>query len=379
MTVVFVGHFSPQTAELASASSAAGNQVQRRILKELSSQCGAEEVKCFSMIPLPVWPVGPLFSRFNCDTTVAFPSFPNLPAVKHVWFALCLFVSLVGSRPTLVMQYNAYLFENISLLLYRCLFPRTSLILFIQDIHVDATARFPTKRWARSITESAAIWFSRYFDQVVPISDAVIADFGFDPAKCRVFQGAPTDFSERLLKVSAEQIIEDMAVYAGALEPHNGVDRLVDRWIEFDIRWPLHLFGRGSLEPLVKSAAARSKMIVFHGYQPLSIILQWQSRARWNFCFRYSAGLDQRYFFPSKLFNVACVYGEVVTNRFHGIPDDLAKHLCFVSDDLSDLASRLTMSTDESRIMNAQARHALIASNYSWEKCISESLFRART
>ena len=56
MTIVFIGHFSPLSKILDTASSSAGNQVQRQIINELASKYGTDKVLSYSMTPLSAWP-----------------------------------------------------------------------------------------------------------------------------------------------------------------------------------------------------------------------------------------------------------------------------------------------------------------------------------
>lgn len=370
--MVFVGHFSPLSNSTGEASSTAGNQVQRQILKELGLRSGSEDVVTYSMVPMSAWPRGPLISRSLIEGPDVFPAYVNLPILKHMVFALRLLVKLIWNRPQLCLQYNSYLFENLTLLLYRLLRPSCGLVIFIQDIHVSPNAKLLSKSGLRSFSERVSLWLARRFNTIVPISEAIAKDFCMDRDKCFVFQGGVTDFALKLMQASEQQPLLDIAVFAGSLEPHNGIDRLVDRWIDCEVQWPLHIFGRGSLLEYVKLAAEGSERIVFHDFQPEDVILEWQSKARWNFCLRYSDGLDERYFFPSKLFNISCTSGVVIANDFQGIPDSLREHLCIVANDLSDLPASLATSIEPTQVEKAQMRHQLVMNQYSWGKCIEK-------
>lgn len=372
MKTIFVGHFSSFCQSLKGASSTAGNQVQRQIMKELSLKCGAENVISYSMMPLPSWPRGPIISRSLIEESVKFLGYLNLPVLKHVVFAFRLFGRLMTKRPQLCLQYNSYFFENVSLLLYRLCRPDCVLSIFIQDIHVNPLARILSKPGLRSLSERSSICLARRFNMILPISEAIVNDFRMDHNKCEIFTGGLTDFALKLMQESERQTLVNIGVFAGALEPHNGIDRLIDQWIACGVQWPLHVFGRGSLSGYVRQASERSKKIIFHDFQPEHIILEWQSKARWNFCLRYSDGLNQTYFFPSKLFNIACAAGAVMVNDFHGLPGALRDHLCILADDLSDLPTQLAMSADLTRYENVGIRHEIIKEEYSWEKCIAK-------
>ncbi len=370
MSTVFIGHLSPAADFGDLAVSAAGNQVQRQIIKELQDQTGGDVI-CYAMSPAPAWPRGGLISRSRHENSVEFIGYLNVPVLKHLVFSGRLLVRLIRSRPKLCLQYNSYFFENLILLLFRLLKPVCSLVIIIQDIHVERGVFLFSRRGLRSFSEWLSLGLSRFFDLVVPISSSIISDFRFDPARCFVFQGGFTAFAAQL-KGDLQGSLADIGVFAGSLEPHNGIDRLVNQWLACRIEHTLHVFGRGSLQNLVELAAKRSRTIVFHGWQPEEIILQWQLKARWNFCLRYSQGLNQEYFFPSKLFNIMCAPGAVVGNDFHGLPAAFREYIGFVSDDLSDLPNVLAHAAKISSPARVAQRREIVKTEHSWQSCIDQ-------
>ena len=373
----FIGHFSPSLQALEQGTSAAGNQVQLQIFQELSQQCGSESVVCFAMTPSPAWPRGPFISPSKQEDRITFVGYLNLPVLKHIVFAFRLFARLLIFQPQLCLQYNSYLFENIALLLYRRYSRDSALAIIIQDVHVAVGNPLLSKARLRSHSERVSLRFAKRFDIIVPISSAIITDFHLDPSKCTVFQGGVTEFAIKIMS-GEESEINDMAVFAGGLEPHNGIDRLVDQWLAGGIPYQLHVFGRGSLEQHVRLAALKSDRIIFHGYRHEHVILSWQRRARWNFCLRYSLGLNQTYFFPSKFFNILCAPGAVVVNNFYALPKTVRDHVCVVNDDLSDLKVSLLAASHLSTRECADVRRKIVQSKHSWRSCIAQIIAALR-
>jgi glycosyltransferase involved in cell wall biosynthesis len=377
MRAAFVGHFTPLSLALEHASSAAGNQVQRQIFKELSQQYGIEGAICFAMTPSPAWPRGPFISRSHTEGSNAFIGYLNLPVLKHIVFALRLLARLMIFRPQLCLQYNSYLFENFALLLYRWICRDSALAIIIQDVHVAVGKSLLSRAGLRSHSEHISLRFAKRFDMTVPISSAIITDFHLEPSKCMVFQGGITDFAVQVMSGQAQALM-DVGVFAGGLELHNGIDRLVDQWLGGGIQQQLHVFGRGSLDRHVEQAALKSDRIIFHGFQPEHVVLAWQLKARWNFCLRYSRGLNQTYFFPSKFFNILCAPGAVVVNDFHALPDTVRDYLCVVSDDLSNLAEHLSAAASLSSPDCVRARREIVRLKHSWHSCIGEIVHTLR-
>lgn len=371
--VAFVGHFSPASSALDKANSTAANQVQNQILQELIGVCAADSVYCYVMAPHASWPEGPFLTRSRQEGAVEFVGYINLPVLKHVIFSLRFFWRMCIARPNLCLQYNSYLFENIALLTFRLIFRSSILAVIIQDIHAISGNRFFSKKYFRSLFEKASLSLARRFSIIVPVSDAIISEFGFDPSKCFVFKGGVTKFADELALYECGDL-EDIGVFAGGLEPHNGIDKLIEQWLLNECKQELHVFGKGSLEEYVRLSALRSEKIIFHGFQPERVIINFQRKARWNFCLRYSSGIDERYFFPSKFFNILSAPGCVVVNEFFGLPEDLIKYLIVVRDDISDIVPRLASVPFKLISDITRDRRVIVRANHSWRACIKKIL-----
>jgi hypothetical protein len=377
MNHVFVGHFSSKRDNDSIASSVAGNRVQREILENMKHYA-AGDTQCYSMSPFPCWPRGPLLVKSTKEDLIEFIGYLNLPGLKHLFFSVKLLLRFFQLRPRFFLQYNSYLLENLCLLCYRFFNNPTVLVVVIQDIHVVQREFSFSWRYLRSLTERLSLRLARRFNYVVPISEAIISDFNFDHSRCFVFQGGVTEFAEQLMLCQQSGITEEIGVFAGALESYNGVDKLVDQWVSRGFDQTLHIFGKGSLRPYVEQAARITDRIIYHGQQPEEVINQWQCRSKWNFCLRYSANLEQRYFFPSKFFNIVCAPGAVVTNNFYGLPDALKEHINIVSDDLSNLSSVLVRSKDNATSCNLRRRRLIVRSLHSWRTCMGQIFKNAK-
>jgi hypothetical protein len=370
MKYVFVGHFSSVFCNDNVASSAAGNQVQREILMNMQEYTNGNTL-CYSMNPMPFWPRGPLVAKSHFENDIEFIGYVNLPILKHIFFSVKLLFRLIKIRPRLCIQYNSYFFENLILLIFKLFFPLVSLVIVIQDIHVVKRLFSLSRRSLRSISERLSLCLSRRFDTIVPISTAIISDFKFDPARCFVFQGGGTEFTKQLI-LSEHQKVTEIGVFAGSLESYNGVDKLVDYWVSNKIEYSLHIFGRGTLSSYIERNACTSKNIIYHGQQSEEIIRSWQRKAMWNFCLRYSIGLNQEYFFPSKFFNIACAPGIVIANDFYGLPVAFYQYISIVQDDLSDLSMVLMDSKFKLSFDAADKRKDIVSSSHNWRACIKK-------
>ncbi len=363
---LFVGHFSPLKEKLGSASSAAGNEVQRSIIKELGEQCGEQNVIALSMSPHPAWPRGKLIVPAAREGDIEFPAYINIPLLKHIIFSFFISSKIILYKPSLILQYNSYFFENIFIYILSRI-SKSNTAAYIQDINLGTSKSISMT----SLLERWSISIAKRFDLLVPISEAIIEDFKLRRENSIIFQGAPTEVGSKLMRCGWEQL-DEIAVYAGALSRHNGVDRLVQEWIRQKLPWTVHIFGRGELEDFVRQAEIDGDgKVSYHGYRSTDHLLEWQSRARWNICLRYSEGIHQEYFFPSKFFNICCAPGSVVVNEFHGIPDIIRKYLIILPFDLSCMLNSLDADRHSKLGVTTSRRRQTIRSHFSWKASVA--------
>lgn len=371
MNVAFIGHFTPSKEKSAIGSSAAGDLTQREISKALKNNYRVETLTSFVMKSSKSWPSGKFRIKGMCTDNIVSIGFINIYLVKHFIFSIKLFFLLIKQKPDLCVQYNSYFFENICLLIYR-FFSKTKLAIIIQDLHVQFDYINSIKNAVKVVFERVSIRLAKRFDIIVPITKEMMRYFQFDPVRSFVFQGGVTGDVINLLRTENQTQLKEIAVFAGALEPHNGLDKLVSRWTEDAIEIELHIFGRGSLEKFVIDAGNRSKNIIFHGFQPEDQVLLWQSQAKWLICLRYSIGLNQDFFFPSKFYNILALNGNVLINIFNSLPTNLLPYLVIVNDNLSDLPNTLQSSSHHLFSENIKERHKILLEKYTWAHCINK-------
>lgn len=277
--------------------SAAGHLVQKQIFDSNLDGC---EKRYIAMQSIPVWPKGPLYIKGSQRENGKFISYLNLPILRELIFSLFIMMHL--GKFNFVIQYNSYFFTNLVIVVFKKILNYKAIII-LQDFRIG---RLFSKK--DLLADKIASKLLKYFDGYVPITSKFIQYFKLDPNKSIVFPGAITLHGVKSLKDTQTTDLEIFSVYAGALEKHNGIKKLVDQWVKQDIKMPLHIFGRGSLEGYIRSF--QSDNIILHGFKSSEEVCSWQSKAKFNFCFRFSDGLDEEFFFPSKFFNLMCYKGE---------------------------------------------------------------------
>lgn len=376
MKALFVGHFAPLRfgSWPAEVGSIAGNQVQREIINELSLNEAVSATEAISLRPLASWPKARAFVPKAREEGIVFPAFLNLPVLKNLLFSIALFRSLLRARPEVVIAYNSYVFENIAVLLYvKLAGGRTRTAIILQDVHTDGAS---LRGRIRGVYERVGLRLARYFNLAAPVTRHIVADFGLNRSRCLIFPGGATDAARVVSQRSVS--LRDIAVFAGALTPYNGVDVLVEEWIRQGIPHDLHIFGRGALDDELRKLAQGQDNIHIHGLVPEQDVARWLARARWNFCFRLSRGIDQRYFFPSKFFTLACAPGAMITNESFEAPPDLKRFTHVISDDAHDLLHQLHLARESCDEAAATNRKVHVLTYYTWKRAIASILDELR-
>jgi hypothetical protein len=361
--VVFVCRFSKKNALDSIASSAAGDLVQQKIIIE-SKKILNDNFYYISMPPNQSWPKGDFFIKKQDDLDGTYVSYVNLPIVKNMCMMFWIFYYYFTLNPKIIFQYNSYFFENVAILSLSRLFGMKNFII-MQDYRNGELFSY----FAR-IFDKTSNYLVKYFDLCIPVTQKFSNFLKIPKEKSIIFIGGITEPAQNMLEV--DFFSEDCAIFAGALEAHNGIDQILESWSKLDTRTILHVFGRGTFSQLVQSYSDDFENIVFHGFVKPEIVSDWQKKSKFNICLRYSIGIDQDYFFPSKFFNTACCYGLLIINDFNNKPDYFNFSCGLVKSDFSNLLEILNIDNfriEKEAIERRQAITELNSWNVILKKC----------
>lgn len=363
MTTTFVGAFNPITNLMSDSSSGAGAKVQYQIIQSIFAD--TPDLKTIVMQEYRTWPFSDFYIKRKRDGCINFLPMVNFFLTKKLFFAFRVFIELIVSSPSKVYFYNTNAYLNFFMWLLSFIRKKHIKILIIQDFNV------PRKITSSDIFRLNLVFsyffakLTKYsFNYFVPITQQLGDHLGFPSNRSYPFLGAVLDGYNR------EQIDKstNIAVFAGALEPYNGVDYFLEAWSKLDNPIELHIFGSGTLVELVSSFANDNNRIIYHGFQSPNIVKGYIERAAVNFCFRYSRGIEQEFFFPSKFFDVVANSGIVVCNRFINIPKELEHTIYFVEDDFSNL--NFIMHNLISKPSFFEQRIKILSNAFSWSYII---------
>jgi glycosyltransferase involved in cell wall biosynthesis len=372
MKVCFVGAYNQEFNVANVADSPAGNQVQSKIIEELTKYYGADSFCTLSSNPQRSWPYGPLIVRSKSQKIGISLGYLNVSVLKTMLFSFRLFRYLFMNDVDMVVKYNVSFPEALVLRVLKCFKKEIFICIIIQDVN------YPQRglKMVYGLFEWCAVRLCGGFDFTVPITSSIINDFKLPITKALVFNGGITRQTEAIIKLSdiRQQALpkEDFAVFAGALESYNGIDLLIEEWVNSKIPIKLHIFGKGSLSSIVSSVASVSDSIIYHGFVSEDEVNRWQVISNFNICLRFSKGIAANYFFPSKFFNIVAAQGSVVTNNFPNFPESLKTFCSIVNDDLGNLSFILKNRNITEEINNYQERLIWLDIHCQWSFVVDE-------
>jgi hypothetical protein len=355
--------------------SAAGAKVQTEIIEALSDHL--EALTALIMPERPSWPKSRLLIKSSMLGAVKFLPIINLALIKKPWFFGILLFYFFRERPRILFQYNSSISGAIFSLVIR--FFSCKSLLILQDL--NAPISFSWRLFSSPKNIIGYIYTKLIplcFDYYIPITNSYVKNLKLPEVRCIVFQGGVLKSSIRAANRSYIPKPENNAVFAGALEEYNGIDLLVKKWpMPEELDFQLNIFGRGSLNSYIESFSGINHNIVFHGFKSPAVVDDYIARSDVNFCLRYSKGIKQEHFFPSKFFDLILFEGTLVCNKFENIPSDLELYLTFVDDDLEDLVNFLKCKL-QSHSALLPSKNKFLEENYTWSGFFSKFFSKFR-
>jgi|GEM_PF-5168079 len=358
MLVGFIGAIPSPVLDDSRYYSPAGKNVQREIIENIEAYHGS--VLNAFLTPVPSWPRGPLWVWNTKFEKASWLAFLNFPFLKQLSFSLSLLVWLFIYRPKLIYMYNAKFFCVLSLLLYRFIGADVKLVIFIQDI-------LPCTGWDfRNLIDYFSIYMTKRFDVLLPISEFIAKDFGFDPKKTIIVQGG---VNKKIVKNKDFIKMQDSVVFCGKLERYNGLDKLIHKWKDYEGTFRLYIYGDGTLRRWAEDFIIKNKnySIEFHGRVSSSTAREIVNNSRLVFVLRYSIGINAKYFFPSKFLEAMTSNSVIACNEFPGLPSKLRKFCIILKDDLSDINSKLSSENIGKYELMINERKEAVLEMFSWD------------
>lgn len=350
------------------ANSPAANQVQIEIFENICKTFGQSDVIASVNKPQRTWPYSQFIQRSQVVGKYKFQGFCNILFLKDIVIYFRHLLLAISFEPVVVFKYNITLFESIFLFFLKKIL-RLKVVVFIQDVsYQNRKSSFINRH-----LETLAIKISSSFDVLVPITKDFLNDFTLNEDKCLVFQGGLTSQSKILMssKIDFDVVSNSKhIVFAGALEEYNGIKDIVDYWFNNNVDFSLHIYGKGTFENYVKARAKKIEGIKYFGFASESVIISDQLSAYGNFCFRNSKGINEKYFFPSKFYNVLASPGKSLINDFHNIPEMVKKNCYVLEDDLTNLNEIIDGHSREDDIRNYTARLDWLNVHADWSYAI---------
>jgi len=354
MHVAFVGSaVSLEICEQSPACSVAGNKFQRNLIRSLTAnECS---VHVISVRPVAMFPKSHVLlagssvcALYNGISANLVP-FVNLPVVKQISIAIVIFWSLSiwlwanRFQSRVVLVYN--LFAPFSL-------PVLAATWLMGGKPVAVVADMPhggyTFRGWQGILERLDFYIQTHgiarFAGVVSLTAQVPLDFA--PHLPALTLEGGVDVTEAECDDTGTQSEhtseERTCLFSGALNEVNGIDLLLQSFSHIsDPNFQLWIFGRGSLESLVRAAAAKDPRIIYRGAVPNSDVRHFQRRATVLVNPRPTSNTITRYTFPSKLLEYMLSGRPVISTVLPGIPAEYYPYLYLLREETPEALSAL--------------------------------------
>lgn len=287
--------------------SEAANNYQLNLIEALV-QCGVQETRVLTLLPLASFPRGPMVSRARSlhlseGLSLRQVPFVNIGPLKPLTAFIAFVVAILAGwikkrwRPDAVLIYNPVLRYALPAVLAAWLW-RVPCVMIVADLN-------PATPWtlAPSIVEQLRtrlrIRALRYFDGLIVLSSHVIHDYIQNKPMLKVEGGiSPTQDETPIAVPDGEH---RTLMYAGNLNELSGAKLALDAFALLDDpKYRLWFTGRGPLQEEIERAAEKDARIHYWGFVERSTYLSLAAQAT----VLLNPRLDwpeNRYNFPSKL------------------------------------------------------------------------------
>jgi len=325
------------------AYAASANQVQLEIIKNIQKVFSKSIFNFFGFSPNRTWPFTNVFINNKSEGVLTFHSYINILGIREMHILFKRINYIISNEPDYIFLYNISFLEALFFNLLKKILG-FKVILFLQDVKQNNFIDY--------CLNSIKFKFVSCFDILVPISQNIIDKFNLPLEKSILFQGGCTKFAFEIQNrcINKNIKLEPKVIFAGRLEKYNGIDKVINYWIENKPDFELHIYGTGSYESKVIEKLNLNPKIKFYGLVPENVIQEAQLNSSANFCLRYSIGLNQNYFFPSKIFNIMSSPGLVLINRFNNLTEGMKDNTEILKPNFENLNEILNKSINYSKL-----------------------------
>jgi glycosyltransferase involved in cell wall biosynthesis len=188
----------------------------------------------------------------------------------------------------------------------------------------------------------------RILDGLLPISDAIAADFFPGRRYVRVSGGIDTSIVDSFAQRRPRDTRVLRVAFAGSLDKANGVEIILEAVTllkTLDLR--VEIAGRGPLEESVRRAALQDSRIAYLGFLGRAEVYEMYKRADVLLNIRLTSANRTPYLFPSKLTEYISAGAYVVTTNVGHAKDLLADRASFLNEETPAALSSLLKQLSE--------------------------------
>ncbi len=345
--VIYAGHFVPEDQVNAFKGPAvSGNRMQLGIFKAIDKKC---DLSLIATTPIASYPKEKtiLVRADNAELYdgVNYTKIPfiNIFGIKQLTQIRSLYRALKrvpkNRENAVIVNYNPYVEIAIPTLRYARRH-KIKTICIVADIPVTIPQSYGVvKKWFRKLEIKNYYRFIEKYDGLVVLNKQVVSQFT-NGKKFYLMDGGVTEKEiEAAVLLPPEQHNNEQILYAGALEPYNGIREMIEGFLQVKKNIKLVICGDGTLASYVKNMAEENENIIYKGRVSHEEAVALQRESGLLISARPTDGFALKLTFPSKIIEYMLSGTPILTTRLNGLGDSYEDKLFFCGQTPDEIAT----------------------------------------
>ncbi|MBO4979390.1 MAG: glycosyltransferase [Clostridia bacterium] len=344
--VIYAGHFVPEDQVNAFKGPAvSGTRMQLGIFKAIEDKC---ELTLISTTPIASYPRektlrvrGETAELYTGASYTRIP-FINVFGIKQLTQIRSLRRALkrvpTDRENTVILNYNPYVEIAIPTLRYAKRH-KIKTVCIVADIPVTIPKSYNfIKKFFRKLEIKNYYRFIGKYDALVVLNKHVVSQFA-DGKRFYLMDGGVTEkeIADAVI-LPPEQHHNEQILYAGALEPYNGIREMIEGFLKVQKDIRLVICGDGTLASYVKEMAEQHERILYKGKVSHEEAVALQRESGMLISARPTDGFALKLTFPSKIIEYMLSGTPILTTRLNGLGEAYEDKLFFCGQTVDEIA-----------------------------------------
>ena len=369
--VIYAGHFVREDQVNAFKGPAvSGNRMQLGIFKAIEKKC---ELSLIATTPIASYPRekaifvhGETAELYEGAIYTKIP-FINIFGIKQLTQICSLHRALrrvVKNRENaVIVNYNPYVEIAIPTLRFAKRH-KVKTVCIVADIPVTIPKSYNfIKKFFRKIEIKNYYRFIEKYDGLVVLNKQVVSQFA-DGKRFYLMDGGVTEQEIwDAVILPPEQHYNDQILYAGALEPYNGIREMIEGFLLVKKDVKLVICGDGTMASYVREMAEQNENIIYKGRVSHEEAVALQRESGMLISARPTDGFALKLTFPSKIIEYMLSGTPILTTRLNGLGESYDDKLFFCGQTVEEIAKGIEDFFDQpakERYVRAQRARSFV-------------------